>query len=246
MRFRTLLLVVISVILIFAAMTCANAEHNSMNLEEMSDMQLTKEYMMEHCQLTEADFSGIDFDDFVSHFKLTVDTLDEFGGKYLLELYRHDKEIINSIDYTFIYQQASGKLSPDDIPLINAVIWELHIGNRNSNIAADFETLAVYGGEGYCLDCCNNNNKIAELSESDMRFIRQAILDNGITSWENKYMGTSEGTTGNFAWSIGFRLNTGRCCKYSGSGVIDSGTPDTMSVFCKALWKHFVTDHQSR
>jgi hypothetical protein len=203
-------------------------------------MKLTKEYMIEQCQLTDEDFDGIDFDDFVSYFDLTVDNLKEFDSKSLLSLYRADREAGEKTDYTEIYQQASGKLLDEDIPHISIVLWETHIDNRNLCFAADFEKMILYGGEGYCLNNCRESDKLAELTEDDRIFVINTVTECGIVGWENRYEGTNEGTTGHFSWAIGFRLDSGKCVDYSGTGVLDSGTLDSMSVFCDKLWNHFM------
>ena len=219
------------------------AEDASNNLsEETNPMILTKEYMMEHCKLTEEEFSGIDFDDFVSFFNLTPEDLDQFSGASLLSLYRSQRDQYNGTDYSVIYQQAEGKLQQEDIPQIDTVIWEIHSGNRNLSMAADLEQQIVFGCEGYCLDHCCEENRLAELTENDLAFIRDAVSACGIAGWENSYIGTSEGTTGHFAWMIGIRLDSGKCFSYSGSGVLSSNTPASMKAFCSSLWDRFAKE----
>lgn len=138
---RKKLLLIIA--LICALCVCATAEEGQ---GQDNENRIAMEYMLEHCQLTEEDFEGIDFDDFAEHFELTPEVLEEFDGASLLSLYKMQLEMIEGTDYTEIYREASGKLREEDIRHITAVIWELHQGMDNEWMAVDFEKKAVYGG----------------------------------------------------------------------------------------------------
>lgn len=237
---RVFCLALIHILFFCLLFSPAMAEDKTNLQEEFVTMELTKEYMMEHCGLTEADFEGIDFDEFVAFFSLTPETLEKYNGASLLALYRKEKARGEMTDYTVIYQEASGTLPEEDVARISVLIWELHDGNRNQWMAVDLEKMAVYGGEGYALDQCYDSDRITELTEEDAAAVRKAVEEAGITGWQNTYEGTSEGTTGNFAWSIGIRLDTGECFQYSGNGVMNSGTPKSMKPFCRTLWERFV------
>ena len=93
------------------------------------------EYMIRHCELTEADFEGIDFDEFAAYFELTPEVLEEFDGASLLSLYKMQLEMIEGSDYTEIYREASGKLQEEDIEHISTVILEVHQSMYNGRYA---------------------------------------------------------------------------------------------------------------
>lgn len=207
--------------------------------EDMLNMEVTKEYMMEKCGLTDQDFEGIDFPDFIQTFRITKEKLEEYDGSFLLAMYREALKKKEATDYTAIYSQAAGKLTDELIPRITVVVWEIHSGNRNTCMAVDFTRNGVYGGERYCLPECFEKDRLADLSEEDKAFVRQQVIDQEITGWENEYMGTNEGTTGLFAWKIGISVDTGESFVYEGSGVLNSGTPAGMNRFCTALWNRF-------
>ena len=209
--------------------------------EESNAMKITKEYMMQRCQLTEEDFEGIDFDDFVSRFAVTPETLDEFDGASLLSLYKSQMES-GLTDYTAIYRQASGKLQEEDISHITAVIWETNDGMDNNWMAADFEKMALYGGIGNNLNICQNSDLLKELNEDDLRFIRETVSAAGITGWESTYEGNDEMSyDGNYSWAIGLKLDSGACIKYEGSGRPESNAPEGMTKFCQTLWNYYAT-----
>ena len=56
--------------------------------EQEDAMELTKDYVIAHSDLTEADFEGIDFEDFVQYFQLTPERLAQYEPAMLLALYR--------------------------------------------------------------------------------------------------------------------------------------------------------------
>ena len=134
---KTLLLVML---LICMLCVCATAEEGQI---QENDNQITMEYMLGHSELTEADFEGIDFDDFAAYFELTPEVLEEFDGVSLLSLYKIQLEMAEGTDYTEIYREASGKLREDNIGHITAVIWKLHQGMDNEWMVVDFEKKAV-------------------------------------------------------------------------------------------------------
>lgn len=202
-------------------------------------MRLTKEYALEHSSLEESDLENVDFESFVDFYELTTADLDNYDLKALLDMYKEQQEIGPKTDYTEIYRNAEGTLAETDLDHISQMIWDLHEGSRNRFMALDFENRAVYYGEGNYLSACGQEYQIGELSDEDIAFIRQTLIDSGITGWQNSYVGTSEGTTGHFAWTIGFRMEDGHCVSYSGSGVKESGTPEEMTALLNKLVDHF-------
>lgn len=202
-------------------------------------MKLTKEAMMRRCGLKEKDFEGVDFDAFVDELQLTEEHLEEFNGAHLLILYREKKEQEAKTDYTDIYRKASGKITKEEIPEIDVIIWEMHNGRRNTWMAADFGKKTVFGGDGDRLNACGEEERLAEMTEDDMTFIRKTVAACGIPEWDNEYRGTNGNTTGSYSWGVGFRLAGGKCISYGGEGVLNSGTPGKLPVFCRTMMNHF-------
>ena len=225
--------------LICALCVCATAEEGQGR--ENENRFVTKEYMLEHCQLTEADFDGIDFDDFAVHFELTPEVLEEFDGASLLSLYKMQLEMIHGTDYTEIYRQASGKLQDEDIEHISTVILEVHQSMYNGWLAADFEQMTVYGDMGLGLECCTEKMKLSELTEEDVAFILEQVAKAGMTGWDNIYTGIDdeEAYDGNLDWAIGIRLDSGKCIQYEGSSMDGVPVMEQMTTFCRALWDRY-------
>ena len=232
---KTLLLVML---LICMLCVCATAEEGQI---QENDNQITMEYMLGHSELTEADFEGIDFDDFAAYFELTPEVLEEFDGVSLLSLYKIQLEMAEGTDYTEIYREASGKLREDNIGHITAVIWKLHQGMDNEWMVVDFEKKAVYGGVGFGPECCLDKDQLKDLTEEDALFIGETAAKAGMTGWDNLYIGNGEWSyDGNEAWMIGIRLDSGECVKYEGTGFAEDGMPESPGVtFCRTIWDRF-------
>lgn len=235
---RQLLLAVSVCILALLLAGCARDNGQSGEKDDKA-MRLTKEYALEHAALEESDLEGIDFEAFVDYYELTTADLEQYDLKALLKMYRDELALGERTDFTEIYEKAEGTLTETDLDQISQLIWELHDSNYNSCMVLDLDNRAVYYGEGFFLDDCGDEHRVGELSDEDVAFIRQALLDSGICTWNSEYTGTSEGTTGHFAWAIGARLADGRCVSYSGSGVLNSGTPVEMNALLNALVERF-------
>ena len=224
--------------LICALCVCAAAEEGQ---NQDNNQTITMEYMIRHCELTEADFEGIDFDEFAAYFELTPEVLEEFDGASLLSLYKMQLEMIEGSDYTEIYREASGKLQEEDIEHISTVILEVHQSMYNGWMAADFDQMAVYGGMGFGLECCTEKEKLSELMEEDVAFILEQVAKAGMTGWDNIYTGNDdEGVCdNNFDWAIGIRLDSGKCIRYEGSGMEGVPVMEQLTTFCRTLWDRY-------
>ncbi len=202
-------------------------------------VKLTKEYVLAHSDLTEADFEGIDFENFVSRYELTPERLKEYDPAMVLALYKDSVNQEIRKDYIYIYEMAKGSIREPEINLIEKMIWEYHSGNYNDCMVIDRKAEAVYYGLGYFLSECGESNRVADFCEEDAAFLERLLRESRIADWKNTYIGTSEGTTGSFSWAVGLQLNDGRCFQYSGEGVLDSGTPNTLRPMMDELIERF-------
>ena len=202
--------------------------------------QLTMEYILSHSELTAADFENMDFDDFVSRYKLTEESISKYHLPDLIGLYRRAIARRNAVDYTGIYTAASGQLTEADIGQIDVLLLEYHEGTNNHYLIVDFTVAKAYWSRRAIISSCRERDKTADLQENDRTFVEEALRDSGITGWKNDYIGTNEGTTGSFSWAIGIKLQDGRCVKYHGYGARNSGTPTEFFSLRKSLLEHFL------
>jgi len=214
-------------------------EESQTTNQEADSTMVTKEYIIEHSELTEADFEGIDFDDFVSHYKLTPERLEKYDPVLLLALYKETMSREPTADYTVIYAAAEGTIRAEEFDDIAVLIWEYHSGNYNSCMVIDKKAGAVYYGLGNFLAECGESRRVSDFREEDSVFLKELLTESGISEWKTEYEGTSEGTTGSYSWAVGIKLNDDRCFCYSGYGVLNSGTPETLEPMLDAMIEHF-------
>ena len=200
---------------------------------------LTMEYVLANTDYSEADFAGIDFDAFVARYALTEKSVTEYDLPDLARVYR-EKMADAYTDYTGLYRGAEGKLQEQDMDRITVVLWELHEGSDNAYMVLDLEKNAVYYSSKDIFSACRDSDKVAELAGRE-DVLKAALRDNDIFSWENSYVGTDEGTTESWSWSVAVKLADGRNMVYSGRGISGSGTPAGVTNLFKTLKNAFVT-----
>ena len=221
-----------------ALCACGNGLTNK-KTEENATMNITKEYLIAHSDLTDSDFEGIDFEDFVRFYELTEEDLEKYDVSALLRMYEDHLSEEPVKDYTPVFDSASGVLTDGDLDNISVIIWEYHEGTYNSCMVVDFESGSAYYGTECSLDRIGESDKTAITEDDDRAYLAEALRKSGVTEWQNEYIGTSEGTTGHFAWAIGVKLSDGRCVHYHGNGVLDSGTPETMKPLLNEIKNRF-------
>ena len=235
------ILCVAAIGLMLAGCTGANDIPEKTSQEATTEMenQLTMEYITSHSELTAADFENVDFDAFVAMYQLTEENVHEYYLPDLIYLYHWEISRGNAVDYTYIYTAADGQLTDTDIDQIDVLLLEYHEGTDNHYLIVDFAAGKAYQSRHEIISSCREQDKTADLLEKDRIFVSEALRDSGITGWENEYIGTNEGTTGSFSWAIGIKLRDGRCVKYHGYGVLDSGTPIEFFSLQESLLEHF-------
>ena len=207
--------------------------------QEAEPMEITKEYLIAHSSLTEEDFEDVDFDDFAASCGLSAELLEKYAPELLLGLYKAERDAEPTVDYSPIYANAEGRIGEAELDAVEVLVWEYHEGSYNDCMVVDRATGAVYYGEGWFLDEVGESKRVSGFGEEDAAFLRETLKKSGIASWQNEYRGSSEGTTGHFGWVVALRLRDGRCFRYEGGGVKDSGTPDTLRPMMKALIARF-------
>lgn len=228
---------------LFSLSACAADTPQPTNTTEESIMantdKLTLEYIVNHTELTAADFEGIDFEDFVQTFALTTDNLEEYYLPDLIKLYRAKQADIFT-DYSEVFASATGALEAADLSDIQVMVWELHDGNSNRYMIIDFEAAAVYYSEMDIIRSCRESDKVHNLTDEDRAFVAKALTESEIVQWGNSFIGTNDNAHGQFAWSIGFRLTDGSCIAYNGRGNQNQDAPSSLIPLLYTLTDQFV------
>ena len=215
---------------------------SSVTQEAVTDSQpVTLEYILSHTDLTAEDFSGIDFNDFTKKMEINSSNIDEYINYIprLLQFYKKDLVAEKPRDFSYIYDEADGKLSESDLDKLDIMLLEYHESDFNQYMVIEFSSGNVYMSMKDIISTCYEGNKVATLTQEDREWIREALITNEVASWDNEYKGTSQGTTGHFAVGYAFRLTDGRCVSYVASGVRNSGMHAGMNLLSIDLIDRF-------
>ena len=185
---------------------------------------VTMEYIVENSSLKKEDFEGVVFDDFVKEYELTKENWNDYDIEMVLKLYKNSLND-KSIDYTYIFDKAEGKLKEEDIEKLSIIIMHCNSGNQSDCLVLDFENKIAYVDDGYFLDDCSSETEFFDLSDDNVKYIKDEIRNKEVSDWALEYKGTSAGTTGHYIWEIGFETEDGKCMKYTANGVKNNGSP---------------------
>ena len=196
------------------------------------DQVLTLNYVLEHTSLTEADFEGIDFNDFAEKYGLTIQSLNKYEIGTFLRMYKEDLNTV-TLDYSYIFNNnTDDKLTKADFDHINAIVWKYNEGIFVDSMIIDILKGEAYSGTGWD---CELIYKYGELDSNVTTFkwtddlterVKEYLLESGIVTWDKMYDGENIGT-GNFVQSIAFLLDDGRTIAYHDNGMT-SKAPEEM------------------
>lgn len=241
MRRLFLLALIMLIVFLYGCERTRDIEDIKTTPEEggLASVTITKEYIINHSDLEESDFEGIDFEDFISKYNLTAERLEEYDPAMVLAMYKEEMLREPVTDYTTIYSSAEGTITEEDFQQIETLIWEYHEGNYTDCMVIDFKISEVFYDQGFFLDACGARQHYSYVGETDHSYLERLLMQNDVAAWKKEYIGTNEGTSGDYYWKLGIKMNDGRCFFYTGKGVLDSGAPITLRPLMKELINHF-------
>lgn len=224
----------------------SNAELVDVRVDTTDCHRITIEDVLAASDLTEEDFAGIDPKDFFDTYEIFSHNYEENLNLFpdLLMFYREDMKKLPTVDYSAVYALAYGTLAEEDLDNIEIMIFESHEDIENKYVIIDFSENKVYSSRhSEMIECCSDSYLTSTLTQADREWIREVLAESGITSWKNRYIGTSEGTTGHFGIGFDFRLTDGRCVSYSAGGVYNSGMPMEMLKLNRDMCDRFFEEN---
>ena len=115
-------------------------------------------------------------------------------------------------------------------------------GNQSDCLVLDFENKITYVDDGYFLDDCSSETEFFDLSDDNVKYIKDEIRNKEVSDWALEYKGTSVGTTGHYFWEIGFKTEDGKCMKYTASGVKNNGSPVDVGEWIREMKEHIAEE----
>jgi len=224
----------------------SNAKLADIRIDTTDCHRITLEDVLAVSDLTEEDFAGIEPQGFFDANELFSHNYEEKLNLFpnLLKFYRKNMEMSPTVDYSVIYTLSYGTLAEDDLDNIEVIVFESHKGAENKYVIIDYSENKVYSSRrSEMLERCSDSYITSTLTQADRKWIREVLAESGITSWKNRYDGTSEGTTGHFSIGFDFRLTDGRCISYSANGVYNPGMPTEMLMLNRDMSERFFEEN---
>jgi len=215
---------------------------SSVTQEAVIDSQpVTLEYIISNSELTAEDFEGVDLNDFLEKNGLNSSNIKDKMRLVprLLQFYKKDLTGEKPRDFSFIFDEADGKLSESDLDKLDIMLLEYHESDFNQYMVIEFSSGNVYMSMKDIISSCYEENKVAVLTQEDRDWLKDILLQNEVASWKNEYEGTNEDTTGHHSVGFAFRLTDGRCVRYVADGVINPNKPRQMEALNNALRDRF-------
>ena len=213
-------------------------------VEEENEMLITKEKLIEICQLSETEYENIDLDEFIKEYSLTERALEKIDIQIFLEKYRKLKEQADINDKGDIFYQylreaekANAQIVEGEIDDISVVALYITRGMEQESVIVDYSKEMIYYGENINLlyDGVNPTYSV-ELDEKKKNAIQNMWLECEIFSWERKYEQWDENESETMGWILYIELEDGKIKTYEG-GYHGDITPSGYSIMKQALFQ---------
>lgn len=213
--------------------------YNNENKE--THMLVTKEYLIEEYNLTEEEIGEVDLNDFIEELQLTKDAVQGMDIRIFLQKYKVDlsqKVNENAVHYQYLREneKINQKLTEEELKTVKRIALCHSSGTDLLSIVIDYENETIYyGDQTYLLANGAVPTNEVILSEEKIESLNNMWKECEVLSWEKEYIGTSEGTTGSYGWSLYFELEDGKIKMYHGSGMLGDNTPNKFGVIMTTL-----------
>lgn len=205
--------------------------------EEYS-MKVTMEYVCSEFGIDEAEFEGIDFEDFVNEYNLTYESIQRENIKVLLRCYKEDYGKIKIPDYSYIYNYDKDiRLTKENQKNIAIVFFSNTLELSNDYYIFDFEIEKILVGSGF-ESHISENDIVGETNNVIKDKIIELFDKYDVYSWKvpkqrnDDIYGTEDGYT---SWSLGIQFNDGTIWGLTGELINGDDAPENLDLFVEDL-----------
>ena len=205
--------------------------------EEYS-MKVTMEYVCSEFGMSELDFDGIDFEDFVNEYNLTYESIQRENIKVLLRCYKEDYGKIKIPDYRDIFKYVgTATLTKENQDEISIVFFSRIEGEEHFFYIFDFEIGKIIVGSGSEANVCEDD--IVGEADGNVKSAVIALFEQyNIYSWRTRKANASTnkdimGTTG--SWSLDIKFEDATIYGIHGNGLTDETAPENLDLFVQDL-----------
>lgn len=214
-------------------------QDKEMNREDdsMSWRTITKEYLLEHFDISEEDLEGVDIESFLSTYEIDIDKIEEYDIPELLKFFIEEDAAQGMMSYEYMLDEpADGTLTQDNVNDIVRLVWQINEGDGVEALAFDFKNEKIY--EGYRIEEFDNSYLVGIPDDAIKESVIQLINEYDLYSWKDYYKGGStEGTTASYNWQMAIEFSDGTIYRTGGDGLGDKARPDNMEDFIADLRK---------
>ncbi len=205
---------------------------------EGEEVKITAEYLKEEFGISEEELEGIDLEDFLEYFEITMDNIQDSDLSFCLWAYR---EMLNgkfTADYSHILEGKSREnLTEENATDMVCFVWKRIYSESADYIVMDFETQRVFAGRetGY-VSLLTEEDVTAEADNALKEQLISCFSEYDVYSWWDlpKHERTGEGHGG---WNITIIFTDGRACYIEGENPTEADAPETLIPFIDEMWE---------
>ena len=204
---------------------------------DSEDMELTKEYVCSEFGIDEAEFEGVDFEDFVGYYDLSYDTIHSEAVAYLLKRYREDLGKVKIPDYHEEFQNCTkGELTKKTQENIAILIFAYNVEDENKYHIFDFNIEKIMVGSGTESHVYEKNI----VGEAD-NFVKDEILElfekYNVYLWNVKRQAYDNpgATDGSAYWNLKVKFTDSTIWGIYGELMDDVYAPEDLDLFVEDL-----------
>lgn len=203
--------------------------------DKMSWRAITKEYLLEHFDISEEDLEGVDIESFLSTYDIDVDKIEKYDIPELLKFFVEEDATQGMMSYEYMLDEsADGAITAENVNSIVRIVWQQNRNDFSEALAFDFKNKKIY--EGYRIEAFDNSYLIGATDDVVKEKVIQLINDYDIYNWKDYYKGGStEGTTASYNWQMAIEFSDGTIYRTGGGGSGKEAYPDNMYDFIAAL-----------
>ncbi len=201
-------------------------------------MKVTMEYVCSEFGMSESDFDGIDFEDFVNEYNLTYEKIQREDVGFLLQCYKEDYGKVKIPDYLYIYNYNENiRLTKENQENIAIVFFANTLELSNDYYIFDFEIGQIIVGSG-SESMVSYDDIVGETNNVIKDKIIELFDKYDVYSWKvpkqrnDDIYGTEDGYT---SWSLRIQFNDGTIWGLTGELINGDDAPENFDLFVEEL-----------
>ena len=204
-------------------------------------MKVTMEYVCSEFGMSESDFDGIDFEDFVDEYNLTYEKIKRENVRVLLQCYKENLGKVKLPDYRIVFNNLrTTELTKENVNSIDIVYFSQINGEEHNFYIVDFEIGQIIEGSG-SESMVSYDDIVGEANEQTKQKTIELFDKYDAYLWEqsdkvSRPIGTANGEVGTECrWYLKIKFNNGTIYRIYGDTLTDETAPENFDLFVEDL-----------